>query len=414
MKDHFVIMAGLGAATLIMAWLPSLSKKIKISYPIILLLIGAILYFINIPLHWPDPFWPDQWLLYISEAIVIISLMGTGLKIGKKYSLKDWKIPLRLILITMPLSMLAVYFLATEFLLLSIPASILLAAALAPTDPVLAAEVQIEDFPSDDGENAVEFALTAEAGINDGVAFPFIFLAVLLADHDLDWSSWFLDKFMLKIFLGILIGYLIGKTIGYLIEKLPKIKGIKNPHGFVSLSITFMTYGVAEMLHGYGFLAVFVAALNIRYQEDVEGDVKEKMHDFVEEMEKLLLVVWIILFGGALLNGILTIANWKGALFAAIFILIVRPLAGYIGLLITNLSHMEKSAISFCGIKGIGSIFYLSWAFLQTDNFSEKNFIYSVASFVILFSIVIHGLSAPRIMKKVNDYLYSDKQGLNS
>ncbi len=401
MKDHLSIMAGLGAATLIMAWLPSISKKIKISYPIILLMIGAMLFFIEIPLLWPNPFWPDKWLLYISEAIVIISLMGTGLKIGKNYSLKDWKIPFRLILITMPLTMLAVYFLASEFLLLSVPASILLAAALTPTDPVLAAEVQIEDMTAED-VNSVEFSLTAEAGINDGIAFPFIFLAVLLADNDLDLSMWFLDKFLLKIIIGVMLGYLIGITLGNLIEKLPKIKGINNPHGFVSLSITFMTYGVVELLHGYGFLAVFVAALSIRYTEEVEGHIKEKMHDFAEEMEKLLLVVWIILFGGSLLNGILTIANWSGAIFALIFILLVRPLAGYIGLWNTNLSKKERFAVSFCGIRGIGSIFYLSWAFLQTDNFKDKGLIYSVAAFVILFSIIIHGLSAPRIMNRLD------------
>jgi len=90
----------------------------------------------------------------------------------------------------MPICMLMVYFLASEFLLLSIPASILLAAALAPTDPVLAAEVQIENFMSEKSNNVVEFALTAEAGINDGVAFPFIFLAVLLADNEFTDSQW--------------------------------------------------------------------------------------------------------------------------------------------------------------------------------------------------------------------------------
>ncbi|MFK8103897.1 MAG: cation:proton antiporter [Saprospiraceae bacterium] len=401
MQDHLLIMAGLGAATLIMAWLPSVSKKIKLSYPIPLLLVGVLLYYLDIPLLWPDPFWPDQWLLYISEAIVIISLMGTGLKIGKKHSIQNWKIPLRLILITMPLTMLAVYFLATEFLLFSIPAAILLAAALAPTDPVLAAEVQIEDTNSNEGKNSVEFILTAEAGINDGLAFPFTFLAILVADGQLDLQHWFLDKFLLKILLGVAIGYFIGSFIGYLIERLPKINGISNPHGFVSLSITFMTYGIAELLHGYGFLAVFIAALSIRYAEDMEGNIKEKMHDFVEEMEKLLLVIWIILFGGSILNGILSLASWDGAIFAAIFIFLIRPLAGYLSLWKTKLSTVEKLAVSFCGIRGIGSIFYLSWAFLQTDNFAEKNLIYSIAAFVILFSILIHGSTAPSIMGRV-------------
>jgi len=401
MKDHIAVMAGLGAATLIMAWLPSVSKKIKISYPILLLLIGAVLFYLGVPLLWPDPFWPDQWLLYISEAIVIISLMGAGLKIGKNYSIKDWKIPFRLILITMPLTMIAVYFLASEFLLMSIPASILLAAALAPTDPVLAAEVQINDASSDKN-NAVEFSLTAEAGINDGLAFPFIFLAVLIADSKLEFSHWFLDKFLLKIFIGCLTGYIIGTSVGYLIERLPRIRGISNPHGFVSLSITFMTYGIAELLHGYGFLAVFIAALSIRYREEVEGSIKEKMHDFVEEMEKLLLVIWILIFGGSLLNGILNIASWKGAVFAGIFVLVIRPVAGYLGLWKSDLNGIQKLAISFCGIRGIGSIFYLSWAFLQSDRFVEKNIIYSVAAFVILFSIVIHGLTVPWIMQRVN------------
>ena len=401
MKDHLAIMAGLGAATLIMAWLPSLSKKIKISYPIILLAIGGMLYFINIPLLWPNPFWPDSWLLYISEAIVIISLMGSGLKIGRRYSMSNWKIPLRLIFITMPLTMVAVYFLANEFLALSVPASLLLAAVLAPTDPVLAAEVQIENTSVVKADNSVEFTLTAEAGINDGLAFPFTFLAVLVADSQLELSNWILDKFLLKIFIGLVIGYFIGSFIGYLMENLPKIKGIKNPHGFISLSITFMTYGLTEILHGYGFLAVFVAALCIRYTEEMKGDIKEKMHDFVEEVEKLLLVVWIILFGGAILNGILSLASWEGAIFASIFIFIIRPLAGFIGLWKTNLNALEKSAISFCGIRGIGSIFYLSWAFLQTDGFEEKHLIYSIAAFVILFSILIHGFSVPWIMQKV-------------
>jgi len=402
MKDHIAVMAGLGAATLIMAWLPSLSKKIKISYPIMLLVIGAILFFVKLPLAWPDPFWPDKWLLYISEAIVIISLMGTGLKIGKSYSLGDWKLPMRLILVTMPLSMLAAYFLGVHLLSLSVPAGLLIAAALAPTDPVLAAEVQIEDIENEKKDDSpAAFTLTAEAGINDGLAFPFTFLAILVAEGNYNFTSWFLDKFLLKIAIGVAVGYVIGRVIGYLIEHLPKIKGIQNPHGFIGLSITFMTYGLAELVHGYGFLAVFVAALSIRYQEDVEGDIKVKMHDFVEEMEKLLLVVWIILFGGSILNGILAISGWNGVLFASIFVFVVRPLAGWIGMIGTNRPKLEKFAISFFGIRGIGSIFYLSWAFLQTDLIVEKNEIYSIAAWVILFSILLHGFSAPYIMDKL-------------
>ncbi|MFK7809733.1 MAG: hypothetical protein AB8F74_18145 [Saprospiraceae bacterium] len=128
MKSYYATLAGLGAATLIMAWLPSLSKKLKISYTIFLLLIGALLYFLKLPLIYPAPVWSDKILMQISEAIVIISLMGTGLKIGRNYSVRDWKIPIRLIVFTMPLTMLAVYFLGSSLFALSMPAAILLAA----------------------------------------------------------------------------------------------------------------------------------------------------------------------------------------------------------------------------------------------------------------------------------------------
>ncbi len=208
MKAHYLILASLGLATLIMAWLPSVSKKIKVSYPIILLLIGILLFGIGIPLIWPDPVWKDEWLMYFSEAIVIISLMGAGLKIGSNYSLKNWKRPSLLLFITMPLCMISTYFLGNYFLALSIPASLLLAAVLAPTNPVLAAEVQLEEPKSEkDDKNKLRFALTAEAGLNDGVAYPFTFLALLVAQAGgwaaFDFSGWFLDNFLLKIIIGI-------------------------------------------------------------------------------------------------------------------------------------------------------------------------------------------------------------------
>lgn len=400
-------MAGLGIATLIMAWLPSISRKIKISYPIILLGIGAVLWYVDVPLLWPDPFWPDTWLMYISEIIVIISLMGAGLKIGNDYTFESWKLPLRLILVTMPLCMIAVYFLGIHLLSFSFPAAILLAAALAPTDPVLAAEVQIKDMKQKENSHAAQFALTGEAGINDGVAYPFIFMAVLIAEAgswaEFDFTHWFLDKFLLKIAIGVGLGYLIGRSIGYLLEVFPKIDGIKNPHGFIAISITLMTYGLTELLHGYGFLAVFVAALSIRYEEKAHDRTEKKMHNFVEEIERFLLVIWLILFGGSILNGLLDYTNWSGVIFSVLLIFIIRPVAGIIGMVGLKKPISEKLSISFFGIRGIGSFFYLSWAFTKTDLFEEKVEIYAVTALVVLFSIIIHGVTAPRMMNKLKN-----------
>ena len=405
MKDHLLLMASLGVTTLVMAWLPSVSKKIKISYPIILLGIGVFLYYLGLPMPMSNLFDIDKQLMYFCEIMVIISLMGAGLKIGNDYRLKSWEMPFRLIVFTMPLTMIAIYFLGIHLFSLSLPAAILLAATLVPTDPVLAAEVQIKDMEQKENSIASQFALTAEAGINDGVAFPFIFMAVLIAEaggwNNFDLSNWLWDKFLLKIFLGVLIGYLLGRSIGYLLESLPEIKGIKNPHGFVAISITLMTYGITELLHGYGFLAVFIAALSIRYEEKIHNRVEEKMHHFVEEVERFLLVIWLILFGGFTLDGIFEYIDWRGILFALMLIFLIRPISGMIGLWGVDRSASDKLAISFLGIRGIGSFFYLAWAFTQTNLIQEKNELYAITSLVVLCSIIIHGLTAPRIIDKL-------------
>ncbi|MGY5847903.1 cation:proton antiporter [Salegentibacter sp. HM20] len=403
MKDHYYILAAIGFATLIMAWLPSISKKIKVSSPILLLLIGFVLFGLDVPLSWPDPLWNDRYLMYFSEMIVIISLMGAGLKIGTRYSLKTWKRPLLLVFITMPLCMLSAYLIGHYFLFLSIPSSLLLAAILAPTDPVLAAETQLDDPKREKRfKGKIRFSLTAEAGLNDGMAFPFTYLALLVAQAGswalFDFSDWFWDKLLLKIFIGSLLGIIIGRLIGFVLDRLNVVTGIKTFDGFLALSLTVFAYGITELLHGYGFLAVFFAGLSLRYYEKISGDYKKKMHDFVHEIERLMLVVWIILFGGSIMNGMLNLTDWKGILFALVFIVIIRPLTGLIGLAGIKDDFRNKLAISFLGIRGIGSVFYLSWALVQFNGFENKNELYSITAYIILFSIVLHGLTAPSII----------------
>lgn len=403
MKDHYILLANLGLATLIMAWLPSISQKIRVSSPVILLLIGILIYLVGTPLGWSEFLWSDKAMMVFSEAIVIISLMGAGLKIGSDYSFKAWKRPLLLIAVTMPLTMLAVYLFGVYFMALSIPASLLLAAALAPTDPVLASDVQLDDPKREYNiKDKLRFSLTAEGGLNDGMAFPFTWLAVLVAQAGsfaaFNFGNWLWDKLLLKVVIGVAIGLLVGRGIGFLLIYLNKRAGIKTNDGFLALSLTFAVYGVAELLHGYGFLAVFFAGLSLRYSENVSGFYKQKMHDFTHEIERLLIVVWIIIFGSTIMNGILAMTDWKGILFSALFVVVVRPLAGLISLAGIKDTFKSKLALSFLGIRGVGTIFYLSWAFLQTDVFENKLELYSISVHIILFSIILHGLTAPSII----------------
>ncbi len=406
MNSHLIILASIGAVALSMSWLPSLSKRINISYPIILLALGVVLFYAGVPIPWPDPFWPDYYIMCITEIIVVVSLMAAGLKIPIEKKLSFWRIPFRFIVIAMPLFMGVAFLLGTQFLGLSIASALLLAVVLAPTDPVLAAEVQLADPENQEGEPPeTEFALTAEAGLNDGAAFPFTYMAVLLIQagswEAFDLWGWVLDEFLLKIGLGVLLGWVLAKALIALYRWLKEAFNVHTDDGLLAFAMAITVYALTELLHGYGFLAVFIASLTLNKSATFHEHYKQKLHSFVDQMERLILVFWILLFGGSILNGILTIAGWEGFFYGLILIFIVRPLTGMISLIAYQISTKEKLAISFFGIRGIGSLFYLSWAFVKLgEAYPDKEYIYSVVAIIILTSIVVHGLTAPFVFAK--------------
>ena len=406
LPDHFAVLAALGGATLVAAWLPSLSRRLRVSGTILLLLLGFGLYQLGAPLAWPDPFWPDAWTMAFTEAVVIISLMSAGLKVGRSYRAEHWRGPARLLLVTMPLCILAGVLLGHYLLGLPIETAVLLGAVLAPTDPVMASEVQIE--PTDDADadyDPIRFTLTGEASLNDGLAYPFTWLAVLLTQAggvwgEVDWAKWVGIKFCWKIAFGVALGAVLGFAVGKLLEKLPQWAGLKTRDGFVAFATTFFVYGLTELLGGYGFLAVFAAGLAIRYVEEgyAGEELKFRLHDFTAEVERVMLAVFLVLFGGSIFNGLLGGLDWRAWGFAVAFIFVIRPLAGRYALAGGGLmTTREKWAVGFLGIRGIGSLFYLTWAFLQAD-FPQRDFLYQVVGAIILVSLLSHGLTARTLL----------------
>jgi sodium/hydrogen antiporter len=404
MQPYFVSIAYLGFALTVVAFLPIYTKKLKITYIIPLLCLGIALYFLNAPLPWPDPLYNLNYGKVITEVIVIISLMTAGLKIGTHYKWSEWKRPLLLIVVTAPLFMVLVFVIGYYFLGLNGPVSLLLATVLAPTDPVLASEMQLKEQQHENTkETGMQFTLTAEAGINDGLAFPFVFMAILWSKSTsfvaVDWMYFFsyymLYKIAGAIVLGACIGYISSKLIAF--HKREKKKYILN--GFIAIALTFFSYGIAEVLNTYGFICVFVTGIFVQHHrpKDEEKAVDDFMVPFVEEIEKLLVVLWTIFFGGALCSGILSYTNFDGILVSLVIVLVLRPVFGYLAMLPTKYSKAKKWAIGFFGIKGIGSVFYLSYGLLH-GNFSEYEELYGLVSYVILFSIIIHGLTSARVL----------------
>ncbi|HEY1114940.1 MAG TPA: sodium:proton antiporter [Chitinophagaceae bacterium] len=415
MDVYIIILTFVGLAALGMAWMPSISRETGISYSVIYVLLGIVVYVaLGRWLPLPDPISQNKDTLHLTEMVVIVSLMGTGLKIDQRFSLRRWAVPFRLVSITMLLSIAVVTALAMWGFGFNLATALLLGAVLAPTDPVLASDVQVGP-PNEEVQDKVKFSLTAEAGMNDGTAFPFTWLAIALAVADgetVDMSHWAVFYLLYKIVMGIACGFLIGRLLGYLVFRLPEKRPLlKVRDGFVAISATLLVYGITEMAKGYGFIAVFVAAVTLRNSE-LGHRYHRKLHDFTDQIERILIAVVLILFGGSLVSGILAKLTWQMALFSVGFVLAIRPITSLLGMIGTRLHIKEKLAISFFGIKGMGSFYYLAFA-LDQRFFAKNEELWAICAFTVLLSILVHGLTATPVMRKL-DTQFSEKVTVNT
>jgi NhaP-type Na+/H+ or K+/H+ antiporter len=406
MSAYIVVLAGFGVVVLLTAWLPMVLKELPLSLPIFCIGLGALIFaFPDLPGVIPHPNEELALVERLSEFVVIISLMGAGLKIDRPFGWNRWRLTWRLLGISMPLTILGLAWLGYSLLGLGLAAALLLGAALAPTDPVLASDVQVGPPGANEEEDEVRFTLTSEAGLNDGLAFPFVLLAIAFAQEVsvTRVAEWFVYAVIWKIAAGIGMGYIVGRALGWLTFHLPnRAKLSRTGAGFVALGITCIAYGVTEIVQGYGFLAVFVAALALRATEP-EHDYHHKLHDFAEELERLMMMVVLVLLGGAMTGGDLFAAlTWQAVAFGLIALFVIRPLAGWIGLIGTDPPPGEKAAISFFGIRGLGSIYYLAYA-LDHAKFDHADLLWSTAGFIILVSIVLHGITVTPAMRHLDD-----------
>ncbi|WP_380786148.1 cation:proton antiporter [Sphingomonas sp. R86521] len=397
--SHESLLLGFGAMILIGAWLPLLLKKLPLSLPIICLGLGALLSLTPWLRTNPEALSHNRLLEQLNEAVVLIALMGAGLRLDRKFGWRRWGSTWRLLLLVMPLTMLPIFAVAHYALGLSVAAALLLAGALAPTDPVLAADVQTGPPASgEDGET--RFALTSEAGLNDGLAFPFILLALAIQTHDIDWGHWLLVDFLGDLAIGSAIGIAVGWVAGYLMFRLPSWKLSDTGDGLIGVGVTLFVYGFTTLIHGNGFVAVFVAALTIRSTRP-DDEFHGAMAEFSGQIERLLLVIVMLTLGWAIGRGLLASLTWAGALLSAAIILVFRPLATLIGFIGSTAKLPSKHLIGFFGIRGIGTLFYLQYALNRAD-FAENAHIWAIAGTTVLGSILIHGVSSTPLMAKAD------------
>lgn len=406
-----LIFVAAGLAVFAAALLPRLLMRAPVSMPMMFLAVGFLLFSFAEGLPDPDPITYSEITIHLTEICVIISLMGAGLALDRKVGRKRWATTWRLLGIAMPLCIVVFTLLGVWVLGLGLAAAILVAAALAPTDPVLASEVQVGE-PSEteeelEAEDEVRFALTSEAGLNDGLAFPIVYLAVAMSLVGTAPSAWSLEFFTLDVLWRIGIGFLFGMGMGKLLSRIffqSRIESARmasHSEGFVALAATFLTYGLTEMIEGYGFIAVFVCAVTIRSSEQTHG-FHGVLHSYIEQLERLLTVVVLVLLGGAVARGLLAGLTIGEILVALVFLLLVRPVAGWISLSRGSTGPWERSVISFFGVRGIGSIYYLSYALSKGEFATEDEALWRIVGLVIVMSILLHGVTAAPVINALD------------
>ncbi|NUO92463.1 MAG: sodium:proton antiporter [Dermatophilaceae bacterium] len=430
-----------GAAMFLAAVLPTVLDRYAVSAAMVLLVLGMGIGLLPLPEGMRlDPLLIRPQVERITEFTILVALMGVGLAIDRSFEWRrraawaSWSSTWRLLAVAMPLTIASVALLGWG-LGLAPAAALLLGAALSPTDPVLASDVQVEgprvESPDDAGEarhdsgddealgepvdekDDVRFALTSEAGLNDGLAFPFVTAAVLLASAGgagswvAGWLAWDLVG---KIAVGVVVGVAVGWGLARLAFRSPRrsLRLAEQGEPLLALAALVLTYGASQLLGGYGFVSVFTCGLTLRAAER-NHHYHRSMHEVVQRLERLLTLIILLMLGMAMTKGVLDQLDWRGVLIALSLVFVLRPLAGWVSLRVRprrddlpgGMSRNEALATAFFGVRGIGSLYYLAFA-AGEHSFVEERWLWSTTAFTILVSVMVHGVLATPVMRHLD------------
>lgn len=417
-----------GGLLLVMGLTFTVLKRSPITAAIIYLAVGLVVGPSGLNLFHFNPLKESALLETLTEVAVLISLFAAGVKMPVPFNFVRWRTPILLATVSMTITVAMVAAFAYYVLGLPLGAGVLLGAIVAPTDPVLATDVQIR-HPGD--RDQLRFTLTCEAGMNDGSAFPFVMLGLgMLGLHNLGEFSlnWVLVDVLWATFGSIAIGVVGGVALARLGWKLRR-----EPHkhelldDFLGLGLIGVVYGLTVMLHAWGFLAVFFAAVALRqtelklakatpdavdgrtFQESVATNthagtdpdpeplptVSEGSLVFKEHLERLSELVLILLIGGSLF-----LSSWRwDAVGLALFLFVVaRPISVLIGLLGTRTTWRVMGMTGWFGVRGIGSLYYLMYAIQHGLPEPLALQLIQLTLIVVTLSILLHGISVKPLM----------------
>lgn len=404
-----LLMFGLGALILLATWAPIVVQRLPLSLPILCVGLGVAFGRLGILQIDLATLIGSHVAERLCEGVILIALMGAGLKLDRPFGWRRWSSTWRLLVVALPLTVGGVMLLGRTALGLPWAECLLLGAALAPTDPVLASDVQTGP-PGEGEEGEVRFALTSEAGLNDGVAFPFVMLALaLFGARQVSWPWWLGVDLVGKLAAAVAIGWVGGRLMGWMMFRMPRFKLSETGDGLVAAGVTLMAFATAQLVHAYGFVTVFVTAVVIRGSAP-KDEFHNAMAQLADQIERILVMLVLVVFGWTVGRGLLAELTWPGAAVGLGLIFVIRPLAAAVGLVGFGAPWEAKALIAFFGIRGVAALYYLLYAFGHAD-FPDRAAVWSIVGFTILTSVVLHGVTSTPLMQMAGELRGRHRRG---
>ena len=351
---------------------------------------------------WIDPLTDEPLIERLTELAVIIALFGAGLKLDRPLNRESWGGVARLLVFAMPLTIGAVALFGTQVMGLSLGAAIVLGAILAPTDPVLAGDIGVGP-PGDEDEHEPNFSITGEAGMNDGLALPFVFLGLFVADQGgTGWlGEWVLADVVYAVGVAVAVGAAIGYGTGALAVRLRDRTLLAQAFDpWLAIPTVLVIYGVAEVAGAYGFIAAFVGGVAFRRYEHGHEHNK-RIHEGAESVEKFGELAVVLLLGSMLTIDGLGAPGLSGWLLIPVLLLAIRPAAVAISMLRSGTPAAERAFVGWFGVRGVGSLYYMAIA-VGAGVFAPdeiETMVWTVIACVGV-SLVVHGVTAAPLARR--------------
>jgi NhaP-type Na+/H+ or K+/H+ antiporter len=395
-ESYHILLAALGLSIILAFWLPRFLSGREPATSALLILFGLAAFSIvpGMPAALDPVKSPRIWEV-VSELCVVVGLFGTGLRIDRFAERSKWMPTARLLLIAMPLTIVLLALVGWVAAGMTLAGGLLLGAILAPTDPVLAGDVQVGP-PHEGGEHPVRYALTTEAGLNDGLAFPFVHLGIAVATAgglSLGLAGeWVMRDLIYRVAVGVGMGAFVGWLLAKILFEWPRENALSNTgSGVIALAGVLVAYGLTEVVEGYGFIAAFAAGYTLRRSETGHR-FHRRLHDFSESLEHSLTAILLVAIGAAI-PFLWPHFDLRHATIGIALIFLIRPLVGWMSLANTALKGRERLVVSFYGVRGIGSVYYLAYAGHHVELVDEYA-LWATIAFTVLLSTVVHGLTA--------------------